>query len=252
MMKKLLAALTLAVVGLIGVSGCGGGDHRTSPTTSNAPRADTSALDSVYIAELARLGADTSDRDKLINAGHEICTRLQHEGSIEATSDVMRAYDLPPGQHGIEGVYRAAVDVYCPVNANGATAAPTPQPRSSILDVALPEGFSLFHSDSTPNYRSETWESAGSTFQHTVDAIRPQLPVGAALDGIPWCTESHKPITGSRVVMFWVSADTGQPAVEVEVESDVNPPDNPKITVYIGRWVTSVDTCAAKERLEEQ
>ena len=85
-------------------------------------------------------------------------------------------------------------------------------------------------------------------------ALRAQLPVGASLDGIPWCDESQRPILGSRVAMFWYGANRDQPAISVEVEEDdtTGRLSNGTSLVYIdiSKWVDSHDASGDTRRLE--
>ena len=121
--------------------------------------------------------------------------------------------------------------------------------RSSVLDLTLPDGsFTLFHTDNSANYKHEVWRSSSTSVSTAAAALRPQLPVGAALSGIPWCAESHRSILGQRVAMFWYSAANDQPAIAVEVEKD----DTVTGMVYvdISKWVDSHDACGDTRWLE--
>ena len=124
--------------------------------------------------------------------------------------------------------------------------------RSSVLDVTLPDStFTLFHTDNSANYKHEVWRSPSTSVSTAAVALRAQLPVGASLDGIPWCMSTSRPVLGERYAMFWVSTAKDQPAAEVEVEKDN------EITGYvyldITHWPSSHgDDCSDRLTLENR
>lgn len=133
---------------------------------------------------------------------------------------------------------------------------PPPPARSSILDLTMPDGtFALFHTDDTPNYKHEVWRAPSTGVDSAAAALRAQLPVGAPLDGIPWCAESHRAILGPRAAMFWYSDGGDQPAISVVVEEDDTTgrlsDGSALMYIDISRWVSSHDTCGDTRGLEQ-
>jgi hypothetical protein len=184
--------ITCAIVVTLMLAGCG--VH--SPTY---PQNETQ--DAAFIAELTTRGVEITDRNNLINAGHDICARLQRgEGSIEASTHVMDTYGLKPGQQGITAVAGAATDVYCadpgsvampttppPTSSSPTAQAIEPGPHSQLADITLPAGTVP---DGTLEDR-ELWKVI-TPYDDTVQYLRQQLPIGHDYQGLQWCGQDIK------------------------------------------------------------
>jgi hypothetical protein len=96
------------------------------------------------------------------------------------------------------------------------------------------------------------WRSGSTSLSTAAAAMRSQLPVGAPLNGIPWCMATSRPLLGERYAMFWVSTGHDQPAAEVEIEKD-DTVGTGYVYLDLTRWPNSHgDSCGDRRTLESR
>lgn len=76
--------------------------------------------------------------------------------------------------------------------AEAGTSAPPSAIHSTLIDLELPLGTKISsHADGV-----EIWRTPGNQAE-TVAAVKPKLPIGKELKGLPWCSESTDAKTGT-------------------------------------------------------
>jgi hypothetical protein len=101
-----------------------------------------------------------------------------------------------------------------------ASAHADPSTQTTLLGLTMPPGSRPM--PQTPasgwcatgcNYPHEEWIS-GTGVHNTVSVIRPQLPIGRPLNGVPWCTEDD---TAPTMPMWMWEGKPGTSEIEVGV-----------------------------------
>jgi hypothetical protein len=123
-----------------------------------------------------------------------------------------------------------------PALAPAPTATTPPPPTSTLLSLTMPSGSQLTQGvTSNGDEQDEDWES-GADFDQTVSALRPQLPIGDPLQGVPWCKEDFYQPT--RMLSWVWGAAPGTPWIDVEVDPEIGNPTHAVvfITLAKGEW----------------
>jgi hypothetical protein len=85
------------------------------------------------------------------------------------------------------------------------------EPKTELVDLSLPESSYTFGVMTLGSEQQEHWTLAAE-YDQSLPAIRNQLPVGNALQDIPWCTEDTTIPGGTG----WIWATTsGKPAIRI-------------------------------------
>lgn len=78
--------------------------------------------------------------------------------------------------------------------------------------------------------QEEDWQS-GTDFERTVAALQPQLPIGSALQGSPWCVEDyHQP---TRMLSWVWGGTTGTPQIIVEINPQIGDPTRAVVFITV-------------------